>query len=141
MHRTEVRVNKYAAAKQAYTEASVTTASPEKLVVMLYDGAIRFLTQAAAGIRAGRRDVTREKLRRAQAIIDELNRSLDMRQGEVAFNLRQVYSFCSRHIIESTLHADPEGYEKVAELLAGLRESWDAIASGQAQASTQSSSA
>jgi flagellar secretion chaperone FliS len=126
-------VSNYAAAKLAYTEASVMTATPERLVVMLYDGAIRFLTQAAAGVRAGRRDVTRAKLRSAQAIIDELNRSLDMRQGEVAYNLRAVYTFCSRHMIESTLNADPAGYEKVAELLAGLRESWDAIASGQAQ--------
>jgi flagellar protein FliS len=127
-------VSNYAAAKLAYTEASVMTATPERLVVMLYDGAIRFLTQAAAALRAGRRDVTRTKLRAAQAIIDELNRSLDMKQGEVAYNLRAVYAFSSRHLIEATLNADPTGYEKVAELLAGLRESWDAIASGQAQA-------
>jgi flagellar protein FliS len=101
---------------------------------MLYDGAIRFLTQAAAAVRAGRRDVARDKLRRAQAIIDELTRVLDMqRGGDVAINLRMLYNFCSRHIIDSTLHADPEGYEKVAELLSGLRESWDAIASRQAE--------
>jgi flagellar protein FliS len=126
-------VNQFAAARLAYTEASVTTASPERLVVMLYDGAIRFLTQAAAALRGGRRDVTREKLRRAQAILDELNRALDMqRGGDIAINLRSLYTFCSRHIIDSTLHADPEGYEKVAELLGGLRESWDAIASRQA---------
>lgn len=125
-------MSQYAAAKLAYTEAAVLTASPERLVVMLYDGAIRFLRQAAAGLRAGRRDVARDKLRRAQAILDELTRSLDMRQGDLAVNLRSLYGFCSRHMIESTLHADPEGYEKVAELLAGLRESWDAIASGEA---------
>jgi flagellar protein FliS len=134
-------VHNYAAAKLAYTEASVTTASPERLVVMLYDGAIRFLNQAAAGLRAGHRGLAREKLRRAQAILDELTRSLDMRQGDVAVNLRSVYSFCSRHMIESTLHADPAGYEKVAELLAGLRESWEAIASGQAQAAGERVSA
>jgi flagellar protein FliS len=120
-------VNPYAAAKLAYTEASVMTASPERLVVMLYDGAIRFLHQSAAALRAGRRDTARERLRRAQAVIDELNRSLDMSQGEVAVGLRAIYSFCSRHLIDSTLHADPAGYEKVAELLSGLRESWAEI--------------
>jgi len=120
-------VNPYAAAKLAYTEASVMTASPERLVVMLYDGAIRFLHQSAAALRAGRRDTARERLRRAQAVIDELSRSLDMSQGEIAVGLRAIYSFCSRHLIDSTLHADPEGYEKVAELLAELRESWAAI--------------
>jgi flagellar protein FliS len=120
-------VNPYAAAKLAYTEASVMTASPERLVVMLYDGAIRFLHQSAAALRAGRRDTARERLRRAQAVIDELSRSLDMSQGEIAVGLRAIYSFCSRHLIDSTLHADPAGYEKVAELLSGLRESWAAI--------------
>jgi flagellar protein FliS len=134
-------VNAYASARLAYTEASVMTASPEQLVVMLYDGAIRFLSQAAAGARAGQRVAAREKLRRAQAIIDELTRSLDMGQGEVAFNLRQVYSFCSRHMIESTLQGDPAGYEKVAELLAGLRESWNTIASGPAEAPAERISA
>jgi flagellar secretion chaperone FliS len=103
------------------------TASPEQLVVMLYDGAIRFLNQSAAATRAGKRDVARERLRRAQDVIDELTRSLDFRQGEIAIRLRSIYSFCSRHMIESTLNADPEGYEKVAELLAGLRESWAQI--------------
>lgn len=103
------------------------TATPERLVVMLYDGAIRFLHQSAAALRAGRRDIAREKLRRSQAILDELTRSLDFRQGEVALNLRNIYSYCSRHLIDATLHADPEGYEKVAELLAGLRESWAEI--------------
>jgi flagellar secretion chaperone FliS len=122
-------VNPYAAAKLAYTEASVMTASPERLVVMLYDGAIRFLHQSAAALRAGKRDVARERLRRAQDIIDELTRSLDFRQGEIAFGLRNIYGFCSRHMIESTLNADPDGYEKVAELLSGLRESWAAIES------------
>ncbi len=120
-------MNPYAAAKLAYTEASVMTASPERLVVMLYDGAIRFLHQSAAALRAGRRDTARERLRRAQAVIDELSRSLDMSQGEVAVGLRAIYSFCSRHLIDSTLHADPAGYEKVAELLSGLRESWAEI--------------
>ena len=120
-------MNPYAAAKLAYTEASVLTASPEHLVVMLYDGAIRFLHQSAAALRAGKRDTARERLRRATAIIDELTRSLDLSQGEIAVGLRSIYSFCSRHLIDSTLHADPEGYEKVAELLAELRESWAAI--------------
>jgi flagellar protein FliS len=100
------------------------TASPEQLVVMLYDGAIRFLHQAAAALRSGRREQARNRLHRAQAVIDELNRSLDLRQGEVAFGLRNIYSFCTRHLIESTANTDPEGYETVAGLLTQLRESW-----------------
>src|SRR3954453_22245985 len=92
---------------------------------MLYDGAIRFLYAAAAAAREGRRDVARDRLRRAQAVIDELNRSLDMSQGQIARNLRALYSFCSRHLIDSTAGANPAGYEEVARMLSELREAWE----------------
>ncbi|HEX4521679.1 MAG TPA: flagellar export chaperone FliS [Gaiellaceae bacterium] len=118
-------MNHYAAARAAYNETNVLTATPERLVVMLYDGAIRYLYAAAAAAREGRRDVARDRLRRAQAIIDELNRSLDMRQGAIARNLRDLYGFCSRHLIDSTLNGNAVGYEEVAKLLAELREAWD----------------
>jgi flagellar protein FliS len=118
-------MNPYAAARAAYNETNVLTASPERLVVMLYDGAIRFLYAAATAAREGQRAVARDRLRRAQAIIDELNRSLDMSQGQIARNLRDIYSFCSRHLIESTLNANPAGYEQVAKLLSDLREGFE----------------
>jgi flagellar protein FliS len=118
-------MKQYAAARLAYTESSVLTASPGHLIVMLYDGAIRFLYGAAAAARGGQRSVARERLRRAQAIIDELNRCLDMNQGEIARNLRSLYGFCSRHIIDSTLNGNPDGYEHVAKLLGELRHAFD----------------
>jgi flagellar protein FliS len=122
-------VSGYIAARSAaYTESSVLTASPEQLVVMLYDGAIRFVRQAAAGLGDGRRDVARERLRRAEAIIDELNDSLDMSQGELPERLRSIYLFCRRHLRESLLADDPQGFETVAGLLAELRESWANLA-------------
>ena len=118
-------MNPYAAARSAYTESSVLSATPERLVVMLYDGAIRFLYAGAAAAREGRRDVARDRLRRAQAVIDELNRSLDMSQGQIPRNLRALYNFCSRHLIESTAAGNPAGYEEVAKLLSELREAWE----------------
>lgn len=118
----------YTAARGAYTESSVLTASPEQLVVMLYDGAIRFLRQAAAALGDGRRDVARARLRRAEAIIDELNLSLDMKQGELPERLRSIYLFCRRHLRESLIADDPRGFETVATLLGELRESWDKLA-------------
>ena len=131
-------MNPYAAARAAYTESSVLTASPERLVVMLYDGAIRFLYAGATAAREGRRDVARDRLRRAQAIIDELNRSLDMSQGQIARNLRDLYNFCSRHLIDSTLNANPDGYEQVAKLLSELREAWEQTSTSLAAAAAGS---
>jgi flagellar secretion chaperone FliS len=114
----------YASAKQAYTSSSVMTAPPQKLVVMLYDGAIRFLRQSATAMRTGNREVTVNRLNRAGAIIDELNISLDMNQGEVASNLRSIYLFARRHMTEALIEQDPEKLEAVARLLADLREAW-----------------
>ena len=104
------------------------TASPARLVVMLYDGAIRFLRQSAAAMRDGDRELARNRMRRAEAIIDELNGSLDLSHGELPERLQSIYLFCKRHLIDANLHADPTAIDTVARLLAELRESWDAAA-------------
>ena len=119
----------YAVAKQAYTESSILTAPPERLVVMLYDGAIRFLTQSAVAMRRGDREMFLARMRRAEAIIDELNYTLDMSQGEVAINLRSVYTFCKRHMRQALIRQDAEPLDQVIKLLADLRQSWQALAS------------
>ncbi|MEA2227631.1 MAG: flagellar secretion chaperone FliS, partial [Solirubrobacteraceae bacterium] len=62
----------YAAVPNVYRQSAVLTATPGQLVVMLYDGAHRFLSQAAVAMREGQLGVSGEKLRRAEAIIDEL---------------------------------------------------------------------
>jgi flagellar protein FliS len=118
-------VNPYASAQQAYTASAVMTASPEQLVVMLYDGAIRFLGQGAAAMRDGDRERARDRTSRVEAIIDELNLSLDMSQGEVSDRLRSIYLFCKRQLMEATIHSDPEKIAVVHRLLVPLRDAWD----------------
>ena len=121
-------MNPYATAQRAYTESSVLTASPERLVVMLYDGAIRFLNQSAAAMREGSKDRARDRMRRAEAIIDELNLSLEMKHGEIPRSLREIYIFCKRSLHTANVGVEPTRIEAVARLLASLRESWDEIA-------------
>ena len=118
----------YATAHAAYTESAVLTAPPERLVLMLYDGAIRFLRQGAAAFQQGDGHTARERLRRAEAIIDELNLTLDMSHGEVPEKLRAIYLFCKRHLVESTIKNDASGVEAVIRLLSELRESWATLA-------------
>jgi flagellar secretion chaperone FliS len=115
-------------AKRAYTESSVLTAPRERLVVMLYDGAIRFLHQAAVALRADNRKVFLERVQRGEAIINELNVTLDMRQGELPERLRAIYVFCNLHLTAATIEGDPEKVEAVIRLLSELRESWQQIA-------------
>ena len=115
-------------ASQGYRENSILTAPPERLVVMLYDGANRFLIQAAAAMRSDSHATTNSKLQRAEAIIDELLATLDMEQGEVSDRLQSIYLFCRRTLMEARLECDPEKVEQVAGLLGELREAWASIA-------------
>lgn len=121
-------MNPYTSAHQAYTESSVLTAPPERLVVMLYDGAIRFLNIGAAAMRNGDQVQARDRIRRAEAIIDELNYSLDMTQGDIPQRLRSIYLFCKRHLIQASIQKDPSAIDTVIGLLGELREAWDRIA-------------
>lgn len=116
-----------ASSPQAYRESAVLTASPERLVTMLYDGAIRFLGQAAIAMSDGDVGMTHIKLRRAEAIIAHLQNTLDMEQGEIPENLQSIYLFCRRHLNEARVERDPRRIREVVGLLAKLRESWDAI--------------
>ena len=117
----------YATAPAAYRESSVLTATPGRLVIMLYEGAGRFLAQAAAAMRQG--DVTRAygRIAKAEAIVEELLVTLDMSAGEVAERLQGLYVFWRRQLIEARLERDPERIEQVAAMLGDLREAWSEI--------------
>ena len=120
----------YASAKQAYTEAAVLTAPPERLVVMLFDGALSFLARSAAAIRAGQAQAAMKNVQRAVAIIDELNFSLDMSYGEVPERLRAIYLFHKRHLVQACIAQDADAIDLVAGLLRELAEAFERIADG-----------
>lgn len=121
-------MSSYQTASRAYAESSVLTAPPERLVVMLYDGAGRFLARAAAATRAGDAGAAGTALGRAGAILDELLATLDPSAGEIAERLRDIYLFCRRELMAAQLERDAAKIERVAALLAELRESWATIA-------------
>jgi flagellar protein FliS len=116
-----------ATAPQAYRESSVLSAPPEALVVMLYDGALRFLFQAGVTMREKQIEPTHRKLRRAEDIIIHLRDTLDMEQGEISERLHAIYMFCLRHLRQARLDQDPAKVEQVRAMLAELREAWAAI--------------
>jgi flagellar protein FliS len=122
-------LNPYAS-PQAYRESAVLTASPEQLVVMLYDGAGRFLRQAEAAYGEGAFEHAHDRLGRGEAIIDELLATLDMDQGEIAERLQAIYVYCKRCLMDARLKRDVAQIALVIRLLGELREAWAQISTG-----------
>jgi flagellar protein FliS len=122
------------ASPQAYREAAVLTASPLQLVVMLYDGAARFLRQAEVVMAEGGVAQASDRMQKAEAILDELLRTLDKSAGQVAERLEAIYVFCKRLLMEARLEADPSKLVKIRELMGELRESWAELAESGAAA-------
>jgi flagellar secretion chaperone FliS len=117
------------AAPQAYRENTVLSATPEQLVVMLYDGARRFLRQAATAMRAHEVESAHNALRRAEQIVVHLDGVLDDGQGgELASRLHTIYQFALSHLNRARMDQDAQKLVEVADLLGELRESWAEIA-------------
>jgi flagellar protein FliS len=113
----------------AYRQQSILTAPPGRLVVMLYDGCLRFLFQAAYAMREGDRTASLSRMRRAEAIIDELTVTLDHeRGGQIASRLQGIYSFSRRHLREAWSENDADKIDQVSSMLSELREAWAEIA-------------
>lgn len=110
---------------QAYQVSAIETASPEQLTLMCYDGALKFMRRAIAACESDDLGKLGEATGRAQAIINELNLTLNMEAGgEIAHNLRDIYLFVNRHLSASAMKRDPEGIRQAAGLIEGLRDSW-----------------
>ncbi len=112
----------------AYRSSAVMTASPGQLIVMLYDGARRFLNQSAVAMGDGDVSAAGNKLTRAEDIIRHLRNTLDMNQGEIAARLQSIYTFSLSHLRQARLDQDPAKVMEIDDILGKLRESWAAIA-------------
>ncbi|MBC7462283.1 MAG: flagellar export chaperone FliS [Thermoleophilia bacterium] len=109
----------------AYRVNAVETASPEQLTLMCYDGALRFMRRAAKALEDGDLAGANNATGRAQAIINELNVTLDMeRGGEIARNLRDLYLFVNRHMASGLATREAPLIRESIGLVRELREAW-----------------
>jgi flagellar protein FliS len=120
-------VSNLTASPAAYRQGAVLAATPGELVVMLYDGARRFLRQANVAMREGQVERAHNTLRRAELIIAHLDGILDFQQGEVSDRLHAIYQFCLAHLNAGRNNQDPGKLEEVSELLGELREAWSQV--------------
>ena len=99
----------YGKYQNAYKRASVNTMDQNKLIVMLYDGAIKNITFGVEQMRLGNVEKTHTHLVKSKNIVAELMASLNMdKGGEVAKNLRSLYSYMFGQLIESNMSKNPD---------------------------------
>ncbi len=114
---------------QQYQSNQVDTADPKQLIVMLYDGAIRFLEIAASGIEDFKNyDTVNENILKSQDIITELMLSLNMDEGgEIAQNLFNLYSFMKKELLDANIKKEKKPIQVVLTLLKELKEAWEKV--------------
>ena len=111
-----------------YRRTAVQSSSPVQLVVMLYDGALRFCGEARGAIL--RRDVAAKgkALSKAIAIVGELQGTLDLeRGGEVAVSLHQLYSFLTDRLMAASFSQSVEPLDQAVRVLTNLRDGWAGV--------------
>lgn len=107
---------------EKYQQSSVQT-KPEQLLIMLYDGAIKFLKLGIEGIEQRRYDYANTNLIKAQAIINELVASLDM-SIPVSNNLSSIYEYMSYQMIQANVKKSSAPAIEVLEYLQDLKIAW-----------------
>ncbi len=116
-------------AQQRYREEAILSASPERIVTMLYDRLLLDVDRAEAAQRAENWATAHEQLQHAQAIVAELAGSLSGSWSGVG-ELRALYAYLTRTLIGANIGRDAERTHECRELIAPLREAWhDAAAS------------
>ncbi|GAK43491.1 hypothetical protein TCA2_5989 [Paenibacillus sp. TCA20] len=110
--------------QQKYQQTKAQTASPAQLIIMLYDGAIRFTQIAVVGIEEKNLEKSNTHFIKAQAIINELIASLNFNY-ELSHQLLPIYEYLLRLLIEANVKKNKEAAYEVLEHLQELRSAWD----------------
>jgi flagellar protein FliS len=120
---------------KSYHQTATLTAPPGQIVLMLYDGAIRFLERALNGFAcsdpAELNMTVHNNLQRASDVIRELDFALDLeRGGELASTLHRLYEYFQRRILASNIRKERLGIQEVLQHLNVLRDAWSAMLKG-----------
>jgi flagellar protein FliS len=123
---------------EQYKETKIATANQGKLIVMLYDGAIKFLNIARENMTPQKYDIVNTNIIKAQDIITELMLSLNMKGGgEISKNLLSLYLYFKKELLDANIKKDPEIINKVIPQLQVLRDAWEKISSQEVKSDQQ----
>ena len=115
----------YSNYQNAYKKASVNTLDQNKLIIMLYDGAIKNANFAVEYMKSGEIEKVHDSLIKTKNIVTELLATLNMESGgEIAKNLKSLYSYMFGQLIEANMEKTSEPVLNVIDLLKELRGAW-----------------
>ena len=110
---------------QKYKATSIQSASKEKLLLMLYEGAIKFCKKAVIAIENGDIAARGENVSRAYDIVLELMNTLDHKVGgEIAANLEQLYMFITDELTQANINNDVNRLNNAIRILTTLYDGW-----------------
>jgi flagellar protein FliS len=115
----------------SYRETQIKTATPAKLILMLYDGAIKYINLAVEKLNNKYKayDEVSNHIIRAQDIVTELMVSINFEKGgEIAKNLFSLYMYMNRRLLEANIKKNSAVLEEIKKLLMELRSAWAEIA-------------
>lgn len=120
-------------------ETGVASASPQRLILMLYEGAIAAIASAQQHVRLKNIAAKGEAVSKAISIIDGgLKASLDLSVGgELARNLSELYDYMGRRLLHASIKNDLAALEEVRQLLQQLMSAWETLAASPAAAAAQ----
>lgn len=108
---------------QQYQQSAISTASPEELTLMLYNGAIKFINLGKLHIEKKEIEQANNAIKRAQDIIYELNNTLDMNY-EISNNLRSIYTFILEKLLDANIKKDVKFLDEALPLIEEIRDTW-----------------
>ena len=111
-------------AYKQYKETQVNTANQGKLIVMLYDGAIKFLNKALEHMSKKEIEETHKNIVKIKDIITELITSLNMDAGEISQRLFSIYMYINNKLSEANIKKAPGPLNEVKKYLIELRDAW-----------------
>lgn len=109
---------------EAYKRQQVMTATPEALTLMLYNGALRFMTEGIEAIRNKDYEKTNTSLIKAQNIISEFRMTLKM-EYEISHQLLPLYNYVYDCLVEANMKSSVEKVEEAKEIITELRNTWN----------------
>ncbi len=124
----------YAACNKTYTTNQYSGMSPARIVLAMFDGALRSMERAEIALMENDVKTRGESVSKAIAIVSELQNSLNMKDGrEIAENLHALYDYINRELIRFNISKDRKALDSCRDVVQKLRDGWNQMLNQQAE--------